>query len=93
MVSRRAEELLKEIEMKRKLGKKLTLNRETVRELTGSQLRWVAGGDQTNGNNCGGGGPITAIGQGGQGGCSPTVVGPSNSQATCVCYLTCGVGC
>ena len=33
-------------------GKKLTLNKETVRRLTDEELKGVAGGNPTHGNTC-----------------------------------------
>ena len=36
----------------KKLGKKLSLNKETIRELTDSELGQVAGADPTQGQGC-----------------------------------------
>lgn len=77
--------------MRRDPGKKLVLNRETVRELTDSQLSRVAGVGQTHGNTCG---------------CNPvSVIGPDTVPHPCggtahyttsapyLCELTCGPCC
>jgi hypothetical protein len=72
--------------MKRKLGKKLVLSRETVRELTDTQLQWVAGGKGGNPPP-----PRTSwLAPGTQGGCTMNL--PSASAVSCVCP-TCGPSC
>jgi hypothetical protein len=67
--------------MKQKIGKKLVLKRETVRELTESQLGWVAGGQTSPGSPC----PFTQW---------PTCNKNQNSFSgnSCVC-ATCGPSC
>ena len=68
--------------MKRKLGKKLVLNRETVSELTESQLDWVNGGHHTLPHLC-----IKTV--------SPPCrsgVGGSITDFSCICP-TCGPSC
>jgi len=63
---------------------KLTLTRETIRDLTGDQLRYAVGGKEKlpSGNSCGGGGG----GGGATGGCGTN---------TCIrtCKDTCPVTC
>lgn len=68
--------------MKRKLGKKLVLRRETVRELTDAQLQSVAGAGVKSWVT-----PDTVFGCGGT-----SRVLPSLSGVTCICP-TCGPSC
>lgn len=69
--------------MKRTLGRKLVLTRETVLELTDVQLKGVAGGQTRPGHIC-----FDTY----DGGVCPSGVGPSLTGMSCVCP-TCGPSC
>ena len=74
----------------KKLGRKLTLSKETIRELTDSELGHVVGADPTNGQGCTNSNTCscaTLVGCG-------TLIGCGTGSVSCTsCICQSGMGC